>query len=130
MGSVHSIGVRDLALDPVSGDLAHGGGLLSIVSGTDVVAQRLRLRLGLWLGEWFLNALVGVPWPQWIGSKPDLKTIESVLRRAITTAPGIASLDVFSLSLDGASRALNVSFRATAVTGEVIDVTDFQPGSP
>lgn len=99
-----------------------------MVYGADWVRQKLLLRLGLRQGEYFFDSSVGVPYSRVVGQKnPDLTAFETVLRRAITTCPGVASLDRFALTLDRKTRGLSLTFSVTAATGEAVTVQDFVP---
>lgn len=119
-------GVRTLALD-ADGDLAVANGQLTLVDGADAVRQALQLRLSIWQGEWFADTTVGVPYLRFLGIPGALPLAESLLRRAISTCPGVATLDRFSLTLDARRRAV-VSFAVTAITGEPVEVSDFIAG--
>lgn len=115
--------MRDLALDPVTGDLALVEGRASLTSGVEAVLQKLRIRLSLWKGEWFADTSVGVPFLRFLGVKGAEGLAETVLRRAIATCPGVASLESFALALVG--RRATVTFRARTTSGEPVDVQDF-----
>jgi hypothetical protein len=119
--------VRTLALDPTTGDLVLSAGRPVIVSGADAVAQRLRVRLRLWQGEWLLDANVGFPWLSVLGQKGTERLLEVLLRRAITTCPGVKSLDRFALSVDPRTRVATCTFTVTAITGEPVTIVDFAP---
>lgn len=124
--------MRSLALDPITGDLAltsvGGGQRLALVEGADAVAQRLRARLRLWRGEWFLDGSIGIPFLQILGLKNTRTFAEATLRRAITTCPGVAGLDSFTLTV-GADRAMTVAFRARATDGTAIEDNGFRVGN-
>jgi hypothetical protein len=116
--------VRDLQLDPVTGDLDVSGGKLKLTSGANRTRQRLYLRLGMVKGTWFLDASVGIPLhDKVLGKFSTLTVVESIYRRAITTCPGIASLTSFSVTLD-AQRRLDVRFEARSVDGEIVTPFD------
>jgi hypothetical protein len=118
--------VRTLALDPVTRDLVVVAGRLQVVSGADAVAQRLRVRLRLGLGEWHRNRRVGVPFRRFLGQKGAEDVAEAVLRQAIASCPGVASLDAFEIVLD--DRHARVTFTVTTVDEAVIglvEVRDF-----
>lgn len=65
---------RDLVLD--------GKHRLNVVDGQEAQKQRLRLRLGTHLQEWFLDILLGVPWMQLL----EKGTPEILIRTEITKA--------------------------------------------
>lgn len=119
--------MRTLALDPITGDLVRSAGRPVIVSGSNAVAQRLRVRLRLWQGEWILDANVGFPWLSVLGQKGTERLLEVLLRRAITTCPGVRSLDRFALSVDPRTRVATCTFTATTITGEPVTIADFAP---
>jgi hypothetical protein len=125
--------VRDLALDPTTGDLALDPATkrLALTSGVEAKAQRLRLRLALWRGEYVLNTDAGVPYTDRLGQKgPAARALlEADLRRAAATSPGIATLESFALVVDPATRVATVALSARADTGEPVRLDAFQVGT-
>lgn len=120
--------MRDLALDPVTGDLVLTAGRLGLVSGVDAVAQRLRNRLRLWRGEWFIDRTVGIPYLTQVLGKAPQQQVEALLRAAILSCPGVATLRSFRLAVTP-ERVATVDFSVTAVDGGVVDINDFSVGS-
>ncbi len=111
----------DLKLDPVTGDLAIEDNDLVLIDGTEAVAQDIEIRLRFFLGEWFLDQRLGVPYYEKIlGQKPRLTAIAGIFRKAIMTTPGMLSITDFSLDYDGPTRALSVSFRGKCVDGDFL----------
>ena len=121
--------MRTLALDPVTGDLAITAGRPSIVSGSAAVAQRLRMRLGLWQGEWSLDTAIGFPWRRIYGVPGTERLAETLLRQAITSCPGVKTLDRFTFTLNRSTRRASLTFAVTTITGEPAVVADFAPGN-
>lgn len=125
--------MRDLALNPTTGDLMVTAGELTLTGApnattVDAVEQKLRIRLSLLLGEYLLDTSVGIPYTQTIlGVKGNQAIAEGIFRQAITTCPGVASLLSFSLTV-GANRQASLSFSVKAITGDVVTINDFQPG--
>ncbi len=112
----------DLALDTVTHDLAIERGDLALVRGRDAIAQDIATRLQFFQGEWFLDQRVGMPYfKEVLVKNPDLGAVRFVIRSAILSTPGVRSLESFSLTFDGATRALNVTFTAKTVDDEVLD---------
>lgn len=120
--------MRSLALDPVTGDLALSGGRFSLVSGADAVRQRLSTRLRLWRGEWALDRSVGVPYLTRILGKVPQSAVEATLRSVITSCPGVATLDTFALTVDGATRSARLTFGVTTADGGSTGLSDFAVG--
>lgn len=120
--------MRDLALDPVTGDLALSAGKAALTSGGDAVAQRLRLRLALWRGEYVLDQGVGIPYVDLLGRKGGAPALlESYLRQAAASCPGVDALEAFTLAL-GSDRRAVVSLRAHARGGEPVTLDAFRVG--
>lgn len=126
--------MRDIALDESTGDLGwrrSSSGLrqLSLTApGAPASRQKLCLRLGLGQGEYVLDARKGIPYFQQIFVKATGRRLaESIFRRAITTCPGVATLESFRLAV-GADRTARLSFIARTVGDATpIVVNDFIP---
>lgn len=121
--------MRTLALDAATGDLAIVSGRPAIVSGSDAVAQRLRMRLRLWQGEWSLDTAIGFPWRRLLGVPGTGRLTETLLRQAITSCPGVKSLDRFAFTANTRTRAATLTFTVTPIAGEPVTIEDFAPGS-
>ncbi len=118
--------MRDLALDPATGDLALDGGRARLTTpGAEAVAQRLRLRHALWRGEYPLDEGVGVPYTDLLGRKGAEALFEATLRQAASTCPGVAALTSFTLAID-AQRVATVSLTALATSGEPLALDAFR----
>lgn len=119
-----------LALDtdeenPVEGDLLMRDGQLVLVTGLEAIRQELAVRLRWFKGEWFLDRRTGVPWFQKIlGTKAGLTAIERILRRVITTTPGVVAITDFVLARDESARSLSLSFEARTTEGP-LEFVDF-----
>lgn len=110
-----------LKLDPLTHDLAISNNKLSLISGADEVTQRLRSRLKMFRGEWFLDLNKGVPYRTEVFVKGiSTERIASAIKREILTTPGVLQLLSYSQSLDGASRLLSVDFQVLTSDGEII----------
>lgn len=119
--------MRDIALDPDTGRLLLDGGRARLtVPGAEAVGQRLRLRLGLWAGEYVLDRTVGLPVLGTILAKGRVDAAEAILRRAVSTCPGVASLRSSSLSLDRAARSGAFTFDARTSDGEPVSLAAFR----
>jgi hypothetical protein len=117
--------VRDLALDPATGDLALDAGAARLTSGGEAKAQRLRLRLSLWRNEYVLDRRQGIPYVDRILGKGTTAAAEVILRRAAATSPGIASIEQWSFTV-GADRTASLSLRARTIEGEPVELDAFR----
>lgn len=103
----------DLQVDTTTGDLALSNNDLVLLDGIQAVAQHIRIRLRFFLGEWFLDSEVGLPYYQQILKKnPNENIVRSVLRKAILTTPGVQEISSFSFEFEGSTRVLTVNFVA------------------
>lgn len=88
-----------------------------VISGRDLIAQRVSIRLKTHLGEWILDPFKGLPFLQWMATKPpDAAAIGAVVRREIETTPGVLRVDDFSSAWTPATRSVEVT--ATIITAE------------
>ena len=118
----------DIAIDPLTGDLAILEGDLSLISGIDAIRQHLRQRLSLGLGEWFLDINAGVPYLQEILVRnPNISAVEGIFMNTILSTAGVTELNSFTLAFDAPTRTLRVTFDASTINGnlnfsEIIEV--------
>ena len=113
----------DLKLD-TNGDLEVIGGEVSLLDGPEAIAQHLRIRLKTFLGEWFLNETIGMPYfEEFLIKNPSKLVIDTRMRQAITTTPGIASLTTLNYEFEPITRNLKLTFTAKLTSGENITLT-------
>lgn len=117
--------LRVRALSP-SGDYRFGGGRSELlVDSPDAVAQKLKTRLNLWQGEWFLDSSAGTPWMQKILGRhasglplaPERgvsMVYDIAIKTVINNTLGVSQILAYSSSFDGSARVLTVS--ATVLT--------------
>lgn len=112
----------DILLDSNSHDLDTSGYTLHISSGLAATAQRIKIRLKMFLGEWFLDTAAGVPYYEDILVKnPDLNLVKADLQQQILTTPEVIELLSFDMQLINQTRTLNVTFAASTTSGLVED---------
>ena len=114
-----------LKLDPSSHDLVLGDeSAFAEVSGIDEIAQRVKIRLLFIRGEWPLNTELGTPYFDeelqrgLISKGVEPAAVAFIFREVIEQTPGVVRVvEGPELSLDVATRALSVSFRAETDAG-------------
>lgn len=100
-------------------DIVIENGDFVLVDGVDAIAQHITIRLNFFLGEWFLDTRLGVPYyEQILGQKPRLEAVRAIFRRVILETPGMLSISKLNLDYIGDTRALNVTFDGVATDGE------------
>ena len=95
-----------LAIDQATCDLVVTD-TLHLVYDAEAVGQHVRQRLMTFLGEWFLDKRVGVPWLHRIlGNKFDPDLAESVVKAEILKTDGVTQITSFSVSFNKTTRGL------------------------
>ena len=91
------------------------------MDGSDDILQNLQQTLQLWLGEWFLDTTVGIPYRQQILVKsPNLDVIQADLVNAALDVPGVTSIVDYSVNFDSTGRSLTVSMSVQDSNGQTI----------
>ena len=116
--------MADIALDS-EGDALIENDALVLVEGDDAIVQHLRIRFRFFLGEWFLDTRVGIPYYDEILIKnPDLSRVNGIFKQVIITTPGIASIEAFAMDFVGADRKLTITFLARKDDGETLEFNE------
>lgn len=90
------------------GDYTFGRGAANFLKdSSQMVAQRVRTRLLLMTGEWFLDRTEGTDYPGRVLGKNTQGTYDQEFRQRILATPGVRTLLSYSSKRDG--RALSVS---------------------
>lgn len=117
--------MADLSLDLnkaslTFGDLVLVNGDLVINTGVDAIRQNIIQRLRTYLGEWFLDNRVGVPFYQQILVKnPNKGVIDGIFQNTILGTAGMQSLNKYSSSINTVTRQFFVEFTGTTTQGQV-----------
>lgn len=89
-----------------------------LVSGPVDIRQRVQLRLRRFLGEWFLDLELGLPFLDWLQQKPlDVGAVVARIREEIELVEGVVGTQDFSSSL-------NEGERSVTITGEFVIAPD------
>ena len=101
-----------------TGDIATSG--KQFVTGADEIAQTVKTRLGLFLGEYFRDITDGTPWFQSIlGKGSSVANKEAQLRRRIVRTKGVLKLTKFETSFDVQTRKYTVNVSALTNDGAI-----------
>lgn len=113
----------DFKLDS-DGDLEVVDGEVSLVSDQDAIVQNLNIRLRTFLGEWFLDTNVGMPYfEEFLVKKPNRLIIETRIREAVLETPGVVSLTSLEYDLNTTTRNLSITLTAKMRSGEHLTLT-------
>jgi len=116
---IDRLAFKDLALDPATGDLVVP---ITLITGVDAIVQNMRIRLKFFLGEWFLDQRLGMPYIEQIFvAAPDIPLIDAIFRKAVRSVPGIADVTVFRSRFDSSARRYYVDqFESKLVDGTTL----------
>jgi hypothetical protein len=116
---------KSFLIDPITGDLDMSQGLRFTEDLQTYVVQRLDENFSFFLGEWFLNLRLGIPYfEKVIGQKPDLALLQTLLSRAALQTVGVASVPSFRVAFDRDTRRAAPSFSIVLTDGtEITDAT-------
>lgn len=110
--------MKDLALNPVTGDFEIVGLDLYIMDGADAVRQQLYIKLNLWREEWFLDTEFGTPYLQEIlGKQITLGGAVAAIKKSVLEISDIYDIQEFTYNFNRSERRLVVSFIAATQFG-------------
>lgn len=103
----------DLLLDPLTNDLVFINGQAPVTQSlVDIVTQRLKIALNTFLGEWFLDETIGVPYFQQIFGKVRQKTtVDLIFQRIISGDKDVIEILSFSSEMPTGTRDYTMTFR-------------------
>lgn len=103
------------------GDLLLVSGTTSVIDAGEFAAQRIRTTLNVFLGEWFLDLKIGIPYfRDLLIHSPNSDTVITTFRTAIMNTPGIVSVPELTVDLDTTARIATVNFTAIYESGAAI----------
>lgn len=121
--------MSDIQLNEATGDLDLSPFDLQIVTGLEFVAQRLRIRLDIQKGEWFLDLREGLPYRDFPDADveaeilvrgPNLSRIGALFQQRILSTPEVTGLREFDLAFDNESGLLTLEFEALTPFGAIV----------
>lgn len=115
----------DILLDEDTHDLVFINGAVPVTEGQRItVAQRLKVRLQTFLGEYFMNTSIGVPYYQRIfGKIKNKSTIDTIFQREILSDEGVIEITSYRSDLDVSTRYLEVTFTVRTSEGVTNPIT-------
>lgn len=104
-----------------TGDMRFGQGAADFyVDQREAVGQKLKTRLGLYVGYWFLDLSAGMPWrTQVLGRRTDA-TRDPALRARILATQGVTSIASYASQLNRTTRAWSVQVTVNTAYGQTI----------
>ncbi len=117
----------NLSISDSSGDLVVDKGQLVLVEEREELEQHLAQRLRTFLGEWFLDTTIGIPYfDDILVKQPNVNVVDTLFIDEILGTPGIIRLLEFNSDLTSDTRQLSIDFIAESVDG-IIDFSGEVP---
>lgn len=111
--------VRDYLLDS-DGNRVLERGDQAFASGAQAVKQGIECRVRMFLGEYWMDQSVGVPWIQSVLIRnPNVLLVKSEIAKAIVATPDVSSAVSTAFSQDTAARTASATFEAASIYGTI-----------
>lgn len=110
--------MRTFAFSPTFGLIVDETDNFVTLSGLDALVQKVQNRLRFFLGEWFLNTTVGVPYFQEVFQKPvDPSLIVSIINTEIYKEQDVTEISDINFTYDSALRTFSYSAFIVSIYG-------------
>jgi hypothetical protein len=108
-------------LNPKTGDYTFGGGFGDFLVDREAIAQMIKTRLLLFMGEWFADLNSGLPlWQGIMGyAGRNKQSVDSLIIANILGGQGVTNISNFSSKYDSSSRAYSCIAIVNTVYGQV-----------
>jgi hypothetical protein len=112
--------INNLAIDQTTGDLIMTAGQIQQVSGVDAIAQAVYCDLKTFLGEYWLDKEIGVPYYQVVFKKGvDLSLINTLMKSQMLKREDVIEITEYESSLNTSTRKLTIVYSAKTVLGNI-----------
>jgi hypothetical protein len=110
--------VRDFKITD-DGEWYTANGDFATVAGADAVRQGIRIRVGMFLGECYLDEAIGVDYINVVLVKnADPLVVRAEIQREIADTPDVTNVIGAQVDIDGATREGSVSYEVDTVYSE------------
>jgi hypothetical protein len=115
-----------------NGDYTFGQGLADYISDTEAVAQIIKTRLLLFVGEWWLNLNDGLPLWQSIlsASGANVQSITLLIQDRILGTPNVVDITSLSTNFDSIQRAYSFTASVTTTFSTSITISNIPVNLP
>lgn len=113
----------DILLDRDTHDIVFVNGATPVTQESRVVvAQRLKITLSTFLGEWFLDQDIGVPYFQRIfGKQRSQNAVDAIFQQQILDSVGVVQILSYDSVMSDGLRTLSFTFQVLTTEGAVTD---------
>ena len=104
-----------------TGDMTFGQGQRNFyVNQKEGVAQKVKTRLGLYVGDWFLDITDGTPWRTQVFGFRTENLRDPALRARILGTQGVVSIGTYASQLTRSNRAFAVQVTLNTIYGQAL----------
>lgn len=123
--------MTDLLLNPETNDLLFINGTTPITYENKLtVAQRLKIKLQTFRGEWFMDQTIGLPYFQTILKRGVSKaTIDTIFQEQILSEPDVVEIVEFNSIIDIQTRTYQLSFKVRTNENQTTNYIDILLGA-
>ena len=113
--------MTDFYLETDAHDIEVVDGEFRLTTDEEFIVQRIKVNIMMYLGEWFLDTTLGLDYFDKIFTKGGNITqrAEREFRRVIQAVEGVSSINSLDITLDNATRKLDVKVSIIGDTGEL-----------
>ncbi len=98
-------------------DLDFSTGSLIIIDEKEELAQRIKVSLQTWLGEWFLDNSAGVDWLTLMERGTNIIKVKTEIQVNILQFEEVTQIQDFKVTFDNASRRFDISGKIFSIFG-------------
>lgn len=106
---------------------APGKRVFALVTGPRYVKQKIASRMRFFLGEWFLDTRLGVPYRDIFVKNPDIDKARTFIRTVLGSIQEVKSVRSIDVVYDPVARALSVNFDVQLVDGGILQIRQPDP---
>jgi len=101
----------------------------ALIDGAELIAQRIKIRILTYRGDWILDQEAGLPWLTWLGQRPfPVQQVRARLRREFEAVDGVTGVDEVTVERD--ADAESVAFTIVGRYGEDEEIVTVRLDSP
>lgn len=102
-----------------TGDYVFGGGQQAfLINSPAAVAQAIKTRLALQLGEWFLDTTDGTNWKTGVLGRYTAGVRDDIIRSRINNTPGVLTIESYGSTYDSVARTFRVEVTVNTIYGQ------------
>lgn len=96
------------------------------VNVPNTVGQAVETALMLWLGEWYLDTSLGVPYIQGVLGKHTKGVADGTIQNQVTEVQGVVNIESYASQIDDVARTMDVQLTVNTIFGPTpVDIENF-----